>query len=427
MDDGRRARSRAAIAAGRADHRPRRLRRRRGLRDDDHGLDPARARRRLRLADPRPDRRRLRARAPRTSSGWPQRGTALLVTVDCGITAVEEVRAGAGAGDGGRSSPTTTSRATSCPTARSCTRRSAAIRSSRSAGRRSPGSWPRALREGPGAAGRRARPRPGRAGDGRRRGAAGRREPVAGAAGAGGGAAGPAARAAGADGGREMRADPARRGGSGLPAGAADQCGRAALPGRRRGRAVADRGRGAGRGDRRRAEPGQLASGGRPSARSTRRPRRRGASCPRSCARRRAWSSPARAGTRAWSGSSPRGWSSATTGRWSSISLDGEGGGRGSGRSIPGFDLLGGARGLLRAPGELRRPPRRRRAVAAGREPRRLPRGLRRPRRPRCSGPRTCGGPSGSTRWSAASASASTWPRSWAGWPRSGWATRACG
>ncbi len=59
---------------------------------DDPGLDPARARRRVRLADPRPDRRRLRAERRRTSSGWRQRGTALLLTVDCGITAVEEVR-----------------------------------------------------------------------------------------------------------------------------------------------------------------------------------------------------------------------------------------------------------------------------------------------------------------------------------------------
>ena len=45
----------------------------------------------------------------------------------------------------------------------------------------------------------------------------------------------------------------------------------------------------------------------------------------------------------------------------------------------------------------------------------------------RCSAPRTCGGPSGSTRWSAAPASASIWPRSWGGWRLSGWATRACG
>ena len=59
-----------------------------------------------------------------------------------------------------------------------------------------------------------------------------------------------------------MRADPARRGRSGLPAGAADQRGRAALPGRRRGRAVPDRRRGAGGGDRHRAEPGQRRAAG---------------------------------------------------------------------------------------------------------------------------------------------------------------------
>ena len=47
---------------------------------------------------------------------------------------------------------------------------------------------------------------------------------------------------------------------------------------------------------------------GRPPARSTRPPRRRGASCPRSCNGHRGWWLPARAGTPAWSGSSPRGW-----------------------------------------------------------------------------------------------------------------------
>ena len=50
------------------------------------------------------------------------------------------------------------------------------------------------------------------------------------------------------------------------------------------------------------------------------------------------------------------------------ISLDGEGGGRGSGRSIPGFDLLGGARGLLGALGQLRRAPGGGRAGAASAE-----------------------------------------------------------
>ena len=59
-------------------------------------------------------------------------------------------------------------------------------------------------------------------------------------------------------------------------------------------------------------------SAGRPSARSTRPPRRRCASCLRICARPTASSSPARTGIPAWSGSSPRGWSSATIGRPSS-------------------------------------------------------------------------------------------------------------
>ena len=71
------------------------------------------------------------------------------------------------------------------------------------------------------------------------------------------------------------------------------------------------------------------------------------------------------------------------------VSLDGEGGGRGSGRSIPGFDLLAGLAGLLGASGPLRRPPRRRRPGAARRGPGRVPRGIRRPR-DRGAGP---GGP----------------------------------
>ena len=60
-----------------------------------------------------------------------------------------------------------------------------------------------------------------------------------------------------------MRADAARRGRSGVPAGAADQRRRAAVPGRCRGRAAADRGRGAGRGDRRASWAGRTRSGGR--------------------------------------------------------------------------------------------------------------------------------------------------------------------
>ena len=88
------------------------------------------------------------------------------------------------------------------------------------------------------------------------------------------GAAHAAARDAGAGRGGEMRADPARRGRSGVPAGAADQRRRAALPGRCRGRAVPHRGRGAGRGDREGAEPGQRrAAGDRAGGRQRRRGR----------------------------------------------------------------------------------------------------------------------------------------------------------
>ena len=108
------------------------------------------------------------------------------------------------------------------------------------------------------------------------------------------------------------------------------------------------------------------------------------------------------------------------------ISLDGEGGGRGSGRSIPGFDLhaaleacsehletFGGhkaAAGLsLRA--ENLEAFRAAFAAHAG----------------EVLGRRTCCGPSGSTRWSVGSGSASTSPKSSGSSPRSGWATRACG
>ncbi len=72
-----------------------------------------------------------------------ERGTQLLITVDCGITAVDGGGAGALARHGRRSSPTTTSRDRSCPTARSCTRRSTAIRSRSFAGPRWRGSWRR--------------------------------------------------------------------------------------------------------------------------------------------------------------------------------------------------------------------------------------------------------------------------------------------
>ena len=50
------------------------------------------------------------------------------MTVDCGITAVEEVAAGAGAGHGRARDRPPPAGASSCPTVRSCTRRSATIR-----------------------------------------------------------------------------------------------------------------------------------------------------------------------------------------------------------------------------------------------------------------------------------------------------------
>ncbi len=71
------------------------------------------------------------------------------------------------------------------------------------------------------------------------------------------------------------------------------------------------------------------------------------------------------------------------------ISLDGEGGGRGSGRSIPGFDLHAALEACSEHLETLRRPQSRRRTVAA--RPRTWRRSARRsPRTPtRCSGRRT--------------------------------------
>ena len=64
--------------------------------------------------------------------------------------------------------------------------------------------------------------------------------------------------------------------------------------------------------------------------------------------------------------------------------------GTGSGRSIPGFDLLGGLRRLRGAPAALRRPPRRGRAARSTRaRVDALPRRVRRARRGACSRPRT--------------------------------------
>ena len=87
------------IAAGGADRRARRLRRRRRVRDRDHGPRAAQPRRRRRLVPARA--------ASTTATAWRRRPCERLaaarhrrssITVDCGITAVEEVAAARAAG-----------------------------------------------------------------------------------------------------------------------------------------------------------------------------------------------------------------------------------------------------------------------------------------------------------------------------------------
>ena len=101
------------VEAAKADHRPRRLRRRRRLLDRDPRPGAARARRRVRLADPRPPRRRLRA-DPRHGRG--ARGARHRAAPDRRLR--DRLR-GRGRRRGGagsrRSSPTTTSRRSELP------------------------------------------------------------------------------------------------------------------------------------------------------------------------------------------------------------------------------------------------------------------------------------------------------------------------
>ncbi len=123
----------------------------------------------------------------RRSSGSAASGAGLLVTVDCAITAVAEVAARARARARGRRHRPPPARPTSCPTARSCTRRSATTRSRSCAPRPSRTSWPRRCTGSPAAtrtplAGG---PRPRRPRHGRRRRAPAGREPPARARGAG--------------------------------------------------------------------------------------------------------------------------------------------------------------------------------------------------------------------------------------------------
>ena len=344
-----------------------------------------------------------------------ERGTSLLVTVDCGITAVEEVAPGRRAGDGGDRHRPPPARRASCPTARSCTRPSATTRSPSCAGRRSPGSWPARCARRPGAIGsRRGGPRPGGAGDGRRRGAAGRREPLAGEARAGGGAAG---------------APPGDAGAAQPPRAASRLAStRATSPS-----ASAPRINAAGRlyradagvelfltEDEARAEEiaAELnrANGERRSDRARGRrapPRRRAASFPRRCGKRRASCSPGEGwhpGRDRDRRLAPRRAPPPSRGRRSRSTARAEGAARGaaSPASTCSAALEACSEHLVRFGGH---------RAAAGLELRAenldgVPRGVRRPRGrgARARGP--AARPSGSTRWSAAPASASTSPRS---------------
>ncbi len=258
-----------------------------------------------------------------------ERGTSLLVTVDCGITAVDEVALAKQLGidvivtDHHQPGP----ELPDCPIlhpsldgypfidlcgAAVAWKLASALRGASGGG--SPGT-PGASRPGDPPARRPPRFGSRRPGDGGRCGAVGGGEQVDRAKGVGGDSAGAAAGDAGAARGLLLRADPARRGGSRVQARAEDQRRRPPLSRRRRRRAVPDRGRREGGRDRGRARAGQTGSAAPPSARSRPRPRRRSATCPTISARRQPSSSRVRGGTPAWSGSSPRGWPSATTDR----------------------------------------------------------------------------------------------------------------
>ena len=182
-----------------------------------------------------------------TISRLADEGCSLLLTVDCGITAVEEVAA---AKARGLDVIVTDHHRPGADAARLPGRRDASVRLS----------VPGALRHGrrlQARAGarrrRRAVPRPRRARDDRRRRPAPRREPVARDRGPARARADAAARAAGADAERERRSGRGRRRRCRLPAGATDQRGRAPRPARRGARAPADDGCRRGEATRRRA------------------------------------------------------------------------------------------------------------------------------------------------------------------------------
>ena len=126
----------------------------------------------------------------------------------------------------------------------------------------------------------------------------------------------------------------------GLPAGAADQRGRAPLPGRRRSRADADRRPRPRRRDRRRARPAPTPSAGRPSARWPTAPRRRAAALPAEQAEapgaraRRGGLAPRRRRDRRLAPRRPPLAAGGAALRSTATAA------RGSARSIPGFDLI---------------------------------------------------------------------------------------
>ena len=196
----------------------------------------------VRLAPAEPFRRGLR-RAGRDDRRLADEGYGLVLTVDCGITAVDEVaEARAARPRGRRHRPSPAGRAR-CPTVPSSPRGRPTTRSRSSAGPASCYKLGQALLGADHPAAARA-PRPRRARDDRRRRPARRREP--GARDRGAAARWRATQKPGlqrADARRARRSRDGRRGRGRVPARAADQRRRAARPSRGRARAAADRGR----------------------------------------------------------------------------------------------------------------------------------------------------------------------------------------
>ena len=282
---------------GRADLRARRLRRRRHLRDGARGAAAARARRRRRPGICRRASRRATACAAQTLARLADEGVDLVLTVDCGITAVAEVEQARRLGlevvvtdhhRPGDAFP-------ACPVVAPLEGRLSVHRPLRH--RRRLEARRGAARPRPSVP--RPAPRRRRARDGRRRRAARRREPRARAARPAPARADAEARPARADARRRRRPGRVRRERDRLPARAAHQRVRPARPARGGARAAAHRGRRRGRAARRGArgaEPRAPGGRGADPPRGDRRDRVVAGGAPRASA---ATSSPARTGTRA--------------------------------------------------------------------------------------------------------------------------------